>query len=505
MTTFIQLHLLTAYPAANLNRDDTGAPKTVVLGGATRLRVSSQSLKRAWRTSALFEQALAGHIGIRSGRIAREAATILIEKGIEDKKAIEWSAKIADYLGKAKNDKKPKDPLTNAETEQLVHISPAEFDAVKALAHQLAEEKRAPKEEDLALLRKDRMAVDIAMFGRMLANKPEFNVEAACQVAHAFGVSETIVEDDFFTAVDDLRQASEDAGAGHLGETGFGSALFYTYICIDKDLLVENLGGDEALANQTIRAFTEAALKVSPTGKQNSFASRAYASWALAEKGTDQPRSLAAAFYEPINGTRQLEVAVQRITTLRETLVVCASRNPRWARDYHTVQMPKEVRKARYFSRREELSDPELLSAIISRRDYYTDAWWMVAVATTPDAPYSLEQLQDGLRHPVFPLYLGRKSHPLALPLAPLLLEGNASDVLRNAYQQYQDRFRELKVSLPKLQDECWWEGEHDGLVASKILRRRDVPLNRQQWLFGERTINQGPWLSKEEPCTSQE
>ena len=64
MTTFIQLHLLTAYPAANLNRDDTGAPKTVVLGGATRLRVSSQSLKRAWRTSALFEQALAGHIGI---------------------------------------------------------------------------------------------------------------------------------------------------------------------------------------------------------------------------------------------------------------------------------------------------------------------------------------------------------------------------------------------------------------------------------------------------------
>lgn len=187
------------------------------------------------------------------------------------------------------------------------------------------------------------------------------------------------------------------------------------------------------------------------------------------------------------------------------SLVVCASRNPRWARDYHTVQMPKEVRKARYFSRREELSDPELLSAIISRRDYYTDAWWMVAVATTADAPYSLEQLQDGLRHPVFPLYLGRKSHPLALPLAPLLLEGNACDALCNAYQQYQDHFHKLKVSLPKLQDECWWEGKHDGLVASKILRRRDVPLNRQQWLFGERTVNQGPWLSKEEPCTSQE
>ncbi len=146
MTTFIQLHLLTAYPAANLNRDDTGAPKTVVLGGATRLRVSSQSLKRAWRTSALFEQALAGHIGIRSGRIAREAATILIEKGIEEKKSHRMGGKkLRIILGKLKTTKKPKDPLTNAETEQLVHISPAEFDAVKALAHQLARRKARAK------------------------------------------------------------------------------------------------------------------------------------------------------------------------------------------------------------------------------------------------------------------------------------------------------------------------------------------------------------------------
>ncbi|MEK3454424.1 type I-E CRISPR-associated protein Cas7/Cse4/CasC [Salmonella enterica subsp. enterica] len=321
MTTFIQLHLLTAYPAANLNRDDTGAPKTVVLGGATRLRISSQSLKRAWRTSELFEQALAGHIGIRTGRIAREAAQILVDSGIDAKKAVEYVKNIANCFGKVKEDKKPKDELTNAETEQLVHISPAEFEAVKALARRLAEEKRPATEEEAELLRHDRMAVDIAMFGRMLAKKTDFNVEAACQVAHAFSVSETIIEDDFFTAVDDLRQASaEDAGAGHLGETGFGSALFYTYICIDKDLLVKNLNGNEELANKTLRAFTEAALKVSPTGKQNSFASRAYASWALAEKGTDQPRSLAAAFYEPINGTDQLNVAVKRITSLHKNM-----------------------------------------------------------------------------------------------------------------------------------------------------------------------------------------
>lgn len=186
------------------------------------------------------------------------------------------------------------------------------------------------------------------------------------------------------------------------------------------------------------------------------------------------------------------------------SFLLCASQNPRWARDYHTVQMPKEVRKVRYFSRREELSDPELLSALISKRDYYTDAWWMVALAQTPDAPYSLEELQEALQHPVFPLYLGRKSHPLALPLAPLLLEGTAPDVLNEAYRQYREKFNEIKLRLAKLQPECWWEGEHEGLEANKILRRRDRPMSRQQWTFGERVVSQGSLLIKEEPCISQ-
>ncbi|GGD08375.1 type I-E CRISPR-associated protein Cas7/Cse4/CasC [Franconibacter daqui] len=325
MTTFIQLHLLTAYPAANLNRDDTGAPKTVTIGGASRLRISSQSLKRAWRTSALFEEALAGHIGTRTARIGREAAEIMLDGGVSQPKAIEWGGAIAGCFGKVKNEKDKtkidKDPLINTETEQLAHISPLEMQAVQALARMLAEEKRAPAPDELSFLRKDAMAVDIALFGRMLASTPEYNIEAACQVAHAFGVGETLMEDDFFTAVDDLRQASaQDAGAGHIGELGFGSALFYTYICIDRDRLLENLNGDEQLLAKTLRALGECTLKISPTGKQNSFASRAYASWALAEKSKEQPRSLAAAFWEPVTGNNQLEEAVRRITTLRDNM-----------------------------------------------------------------------------------------------------------------------------------------------------------------------------------------
>ncbi len=122
-----------------------------------------------------------------------------------------------------------------------------------------------------------------------------------------------------------------------------------------------------------------------------------------------------------------------------------------------------------------------------------------------PDAPYSLEQLHEALRYPVFPLYLGRKSHPLALPLMPLLLEGHAAEVLRQAYRQYQERFNLLRLSLRQLQGSMLVGGEHAGLVANKILRRRDCPLNRQALAVWRALHESGTWLSGEETCTSQE
>lgn len=186
--------------------------------------------------------------------------------------------------------------------------------------------------------------------------------------------------------------------------------------------------------------------------------------------------------------------------------ILRASKHPRWARDYHTIQTPKEVRKVRYYTRRDELREVELRETLISKRDYYSDAWWMVAVAATNGAPYSLASLQHALTQPFFTPYLGRKSHPLALPLMPIILEGKASDVLRQAQAQYVQMFRELKVSFTgpnTLQEDCWWEGEHEGLLPTKILRRRDQPGDRRRWLFHERDIFQGT-LDKEAPCTCQ-
>jgi CRISPR system Cascade subunit CasC len=311
MTRFIQLHLLTSYPPSNLNRDDLGQPKTARLGGVERLRISSQSLKRAWRTSEIFQQQLAGTIGTRTKRLGREVFAALTKAGIADKQATEWASKIAQVFGAVKKD----NPL---EIEQLVHIAPEERQSLDALVAMLIQEKRAPKQEELDALLHDQTAVDIAMFGRMLASKTEYNEEAAIQVAHAIGVHASPIEDDYFTAVDDLNK--DDSGAAHIGESAFAAALFYQYICIDRDRLKQNLGGDEALTERALRAFTEAALKVGPSGKQNSYASRAYAHFALVEKGSQQPRSLTLAFIRPVAGDNYVEESIAALRKVQANM-----------------------------------------------------------------------------------------------------------------------------------------------------------------------------------------
>jgi CRISPR system Cascade subunit CasC len=319
MNRFMQLHLLTSYPPSNLNRDDLGRPKTAEMGGATRLRISSQSLKRAWRTSQVFEEAAKGHVGTRTKEMGRRICERLIKGGVAEKKARAWSRKIAEQFGKAKGSKDDGKPEW-LEIEQLAHFSPEEIEQIEALADTLIERGSEPTEEELELLREKPAAADIALFGRMLAAKPKYNVEAAAQVAHAITIHQVAVEDDFFTAVDDLNEGIEDVGAGHMGETEFGAGLFYLYICVDRQSLLDNLGGDESLAQRTLAALVEAVVKVSPTGKQNSFASRAYASFALCETGDQQPRSLSVAFLEPVRGTKLLEEGVKRLLDTRDRM-----------------------------------------------------------------------------------------------------------------------------------------------------------------------------------------
>lgn len=311
MTRFVQLHLLISYPPANLNRDDSGQPKTARLGGVERLRVSSQSLKRAWRTSEIFQQQLAGSIGSRTKLLGVTAYEQLLAAGVADKQAKDWAGQIAKVYGAVKKDK----PL---EIEQLVHVAPEELGSLKALVNTLAQEKRAPTDEELDALLHTQSAVDIAMFGRMLAAKTEHNSDAAVQVAHAIGVHASAIEDDYFTAVDDLNLS--DPGAAHIGDSGFAAAVFYQYVCIDRDRLKQNLGNDEALTQKALRALTEAALKVGPSGKQNSYASRAYAHYALAEKGAQQPRALTLAYVKPVQGVDYAQEAIGALQRVRDNM-----------------------------------------------------------------------------------------------------------------------------------------------------------------------------------------
>jgi CRISPR system Cascade subunit CasC len=311
---FLQLHFLTPYAPSNLNRDDLGRPKTALFGGTQRLRVSSQSLKRAWRTSDVFEAELAEHIGIRTKRFGDFVMPVLA-KVLDEKKAKKLASKLAEEFGAVKEE--------GLRTEQLAHITPEEKRHLEMLAQTLASEGgREPTEQELAgLLGNARGASDISLFGRMLAAKTQFNVEAACQVAHAISIHKVAIEDDYFTAVDDLKADEDgDAGAGHVGTQEFASAVLYHYVCIDRALLAENLGGDEALVQRTLRALGEACLTVAPNGKQASFASRSRAHFALVEKGVSQPRSLASAFLKPVSGEDLLADGVAVLQSTRERL-----------------------------------------------------------------------------------------------------------------------------------------------------------------------------------------
>jgi CRISPR system Cascade subunit CasC len=328
MSDFIQLHVLTNYAPANLNRDDTGRPKTALMGGALRLRVSSQSLKRAWRTSDLFESAVGSHLGKRTRLLGKDVYDALLAQGADPQRALEWSRQIAAAFGSLEVDKlEPKKKKAGDEgttepdvkkllqIKEIIHITPAERQAALQLASTCSQRGTGPEGDELKLLSKEGTAVDVSMFGRMLASANEFNVDAAVQVAHAFTVHRAEVEDDYFSAVDDL---DNDSGAAHINERGYGAGLFYLYVCINRSLLQTNLHGDKGLTDKAIASLLESITKVSPTGMQNSYASRAYAAYVLAEKGTQQPRSLSQAFLKPVRCTADQSMLTEAIQSLEK-------------------------------------------------------------------------------------------------------------------------------------------------------------------------------------------
>lgn len=322
MSRFLQLHLLTAYPPSNPNRDDQGRPKSATVGGTPRLRLSSQSIKRAVRQSPVMQSELMGALGERTQRIGDVIRDALVAEGADESAATDIVQRIAPIFGKLDAEAEKKGHIY---IRQLAFVSPDE----KALAVNLARKALAgealPEGKELKkmVLRNADGAADIAMFGRMLADAPDYNREAAVQVSHALTTHRALVEDDFYTAVDDLKKPAEDAGAGFVGDAGFGSGVYYLYACVDCDLLAENLAGDESLARKATSALVSALATATPSGKQNSFAHHPRAGYIRAEFGSQQPRSLAGAFFKAVEGDDLMAASVAALEDMAGKLDKC--------------------------------------------------------------------------------------------------------------------------------------------------------------------------------------
>lgn len=298
----LELHLIQNFAPSNLNRSDTGAPKDCTFGGVRRARISSQCFKRAMRTYFRDKFEKPENLAERSTRLIENIAQRLVSNGRDDEQARKAVLAALTCIG-LKASKKD-----TAKTEYLLFMGRDELERIATVCDEHFDElaKDNPSEETKKAVKKALMdlmnegkAADLGLFGRMLADLPERNRDAASQVAHAISTHKVGLEFDFFTAVDDLRP-EDTAGSDHLGTVEFNSACFYRYANVNIDKLRENLQRDEELTKATVAAYIRAAAEALPTGKQNSFATHEKPSLVFAVVRDSGMTSLANAFEKPV-------------------------------------------------------------------------------------------------------------------------------------------------------------------------------------------------------------
>lgn len=282
---FIDIHVLQTVPPSCVNRDDTGSPKTAVYGGAVRSRVSSQSWKRAMRLY-FMDQLGDENVGQRTKRIVdmvREQIEARVS--VPDAEALAIKALTTAGL-KIKDAKKGTDALFFMSHKQAGNLASAAIDDPAC----------KDKDKFCQALKCD-PSMDMVLFGRMVADDPSLNYDAASQVAHAISTHEVRNEYDYFTAVDD-RKENDESGAAHLDTNEFNSSTLYRYATVNALELDKNLPGDAA---SVVREFVEAFVRSMPTGKQNSYANTTPVSDVYVTIRGDQPVNLVGAFEKPVS------------------------------------------------------------------------------------------------------------------------------------------------------------------------------------------------------------
>jgi len=303
---FIEIHILQNFAPSNLNRDDTGNPKDTEFGGVRRARISSQCIKRSIRMHPVFAKSTQVDIATRTRWITRLLTDALMQAGKPAEQARAVAEAYATQYSKLDKD----------HTAVLLYLSASELqeaiegltggweDVVAGVKDKKQTAVKQLAEKMFKSLKGRTSAPDIALFGRMLAEKPDLNIDAACQVAHAISTHRANMEIDFYTAVDDLS-TDEGMGAGMMGVVAFNSACFYRYARIDWEQLCQNLDRDVELARKTVSGFLKAAALAVPTGKQNSFAAQNPPDFLLGVLRDDgQSWSLANAFEKPVRQER---------------------------------------------------------------------------------------------------------------------------------------------------------------------------------------------------------
>lgn len=319
----LEMHMLKNYPATNLNRDDTGTPKTCIFGGVQRGRISSQCLKRSWRISPLMQHELKNQLGIRTRKLPELVCQKL--KGQVDDAYLPLIQKKLSGIGN-KNSKETDSGMTS----QIVLYSPADIERVAQAIKQKIEDCQDTKkfekvkakeiEDLLGKNASDRpISLDIALFGRMVTSNAFADVEAAMQVAHAFSTNKVTMETDFFTAMDDCLGDSE-LGSGMMGDIDYNSSCYYLYASLDVDKLRENLQyaeNPDVLIQKAISVLLQAMVYTNPGGKQNSFAGNTLPSAICVEcKEYPIPISYANAFVKPVYPSQGKDLIARSIDEL---------------------------------------------------------------------------------------------------------------------------------------------------------------------------------------------
>lgn len=321
MSLFVEFHLIQNFAPSNLNRDDTGAPKDAMFGGHRRARVSSQCFKRSTRLAAAEHDLIPEvHRGIRTKKLK----DLLLQR-LSGRDPDDAGEKIEIALGGAGL------ALKNGKTQYLLFLGDQEVAAFADLIDQHWDElvstggKKNKKDAKASVpaevakkakaLLDGGKAVDVALFGRMLADLPAGNQDAACQVAHAISTHRVEREFDYFTAVDDCGD-DDETGAGMIGHVEFNSATFYRYAVLDADKLRANLQDDRELALSAIEAFAEALARAIPTGKQNSFAAHNLPEFIGVSLRHSTPLNLANAFEKPVVPRANDSMTGQSVTAL---------------------------------------------------------------------------------------------------------------------------------------------------------------------------------------------